>query len=377
MVMRHRAIVVSLVGLALLLSLLVVSSVSASPLTTKKERLRAVQAQLTQVHQRADVAVEAYNQANSRLATVRDDIDRNRRELARAREKLAAANEQLMVRARGIYMAPDVSLIDVVLASASFEELAAQVGLMKRVGDSDADLVAEAAAQRREVADRRAALAADEQAAEGLVARREDSKRQIVALQAQLEQTAGGLQGDIAELEAQEAAAARAAARAAADQEAEEAGARAAAQSAAGTGAAGASSSSGSGNSSSGGSSGGGGSSSGTGHASVASIVKRYLGVPYVWGGASPRGFDCSGLTMYCYAQVGVGLAHGATLQQQASKPVSLGSLRPGDLVFFGNASFSSHVGVYVGGGQMIHAPHTGAVVRYGPISGAWTGGRF
>jgi len=109
----------------------------------------------------------------------------------------------------------------------------------------------------------------------------------------------------------------------------------------------------------------------------VVAIAQRYLGVPYVWAGASPSGFDCSGLTMYCYAQVGVSLSHGATDQQHASTPVSLSNLRPGDLVFFGSPSFSHHVGIYVGGGQMIDAPYTGAVVRYDSISGAWTGGRF
>ena len=99
--------------------------------------------------------------------------------------------------------------------------------------------------------------------------------------------------------------------------------------------------------------------------------------MPYVWGGAGPSGFDCSGLTMYCYAQIGIGMSHGATDQQRASKPVPLNALQPGDLVFFGSASYSHHVGIYVGGGSMIHAPHTGAVVSYGSISGAWIGGRF
>ena len=115
----------------------------------------------------------------------------------------------------------------------------------------------------------------------------------------------------------------------------------------------------------------------GTGHSSVVAIAQRYLGVPYVWGGASPSGFDCSGLTMYCYAQVGISLSHGATDQQRASHPVSLSALQPGDLVFFGSASYSHHVGIYVGGGSMIDAPHTGAVVRYDSIAGAWIGGRF
>jgi cell wall-associated NlpC family hydrolase len=80
---------------------------------------------------------------------------------------------------------------------------------------------------------------------------------------------------------------------------------------------------------------------------------------------------------MYCYAQIGIGMSHGATDQQRQSKPVSISALQPGDLVFFGSASYSHHVGIYVGGGQMIHAPHTGAVVSYGSISGAWIGGRF
>ena len=115
----------------------------------------------------------------------------------------------------------------------------------------------------------------------------------------------------------------------------------------------------------------------GSGHSAVVGIAQRYLGVPYVYGGASPSGFDCSGLTMYCYAQIGIGLSHGATDQQQASTPVPLSALQPGDLVFFGSASYSYHVGIYVGGGSMIHAPHTGAVVSYGSIGGAWIGGRL
>jgi cell wall-associated NlpC family hydrolase len=109
----------------------------------------------------------------------------------------------------------------------------------------------------------------------------------------------------------------------------------------------------------------------------IVGIAQRYLGVPYVFGGASPSGFDSSGLTMYVYAQIGISLPHGATQQQKACRPVPLRRLRPGDLVFFGNAKYSHHVGIYVGDQVMIDAPHTGAVVRYDSIAGAWIGGRL
>src|SRR5450756_3061426 len=76
-------------------------------------------------------------------------------------------------------------------------------------------------------------------------------------------------------------------------------------------------------------------------------------------------GFDCSGLVLYVYAQVGVQLSHGATDQQRASKPVPLNALQAGDLVFYGNASYSYHVAIYAGGGQTIEAARTGTLVRY------------
>ena len=107
-------------------------------------------------------------------------------------------------------------------------------------------------------------------------------------------------------------------------------------------------------------------------------IAQRYLGIPYVWGGASPStGFDCSGLVLYVYAQIGIQLSHGATDQQRASRPVPLNALAPGDLVFYGNASYSYHVAIYVGGGRTIEAARTGTPVRYGIVGSAWIGGRF
>ena len=96
----------------------------------------------------------------------------------------------------------------------------------------------------------------------------------------------------------------------------------------------------------------------------------QYLGVPYRWGGASPStGFDCSGFTMYVYAQVGVSLPHNAAAQYGHGTPVARSDLQPGDLVFFNGLG---HNGMYVGGGQFIHAPHTGDVVKISSLSDSW-----
>ena len=96
---------------------------------------------------------------------------------------------------------------------------------------------------------------------------------------------------------------------------------------------------------------------SGTYGSSAVSIAYQYMGVPYVYGGASPSGFDCSGFTMYVYAQLGVSLPHGATPQLNYGTYVSRSELQPGDLVFFSDGSYpASHVGIYVGGDEFIHA---------------------
>jgi peptidoglycan DL-endopeptidase CwlO len=111
----------------------------------------------------------------------------------------------------------------------------------------------------------------------------------------------------------------------------------------------------------------------GAGHAAAASIALRYLGVPYVWGGASPSGFDCSGLVMYVYAQLGISLPHYTVAQWNATDPIS--SPEPGDLVFFNGLG---HVGIYIGGGRFVNAPHTGSVVRIDSMSsfGGYDGAR-
>ncbi|MEU3550671.1 bifunctional lytic transglycosylase/C40 family peptidase [Streptomyces longwoodensis] len=127
----------------------------------------------------------------------------------------------------------------------------------------------------------------------------------------------------------------------------------------------------------------------GTGQAAIAlQAAQKMLGAPYSWGGGGPSGptkgiccspnghsgtsitgFDCSGLTLYAYAQAGIRLPRTAAAQYAAAEPVNPGDMRPGDLVFYGSsASTIHHVGIYVGGGWILNAPRPGTKVRYDPM---------
>ena len=336
-----RAAFVAAFGLVALM-LVVAPAAPAGKVAQAKARLKAVEARLSDVSMQSEIAVEKYNQASTQLATVQAQIDENQRQLETARRNLERANEQLMVRAENIYKARDVGVVDVIFQADSFDDLITQMDMMERLGNSDVDTVHAIAAYKRDIKDRRIKLEVDEKTAARLVADREQHKNELIALESKLGELTTDIKKQIKKLKAQ---------------------ARLRAQLAL-TGF------------------------SGTiptvhpnspGHPEIVAIAQRYFGVPYVWGGASPSGFDCSGLTMYCYAQIGIGMSHGATDQQRSSSAVALTDLRPGDLIFFGNASFSHHVAIFVGGTTCIEAPHTGDVVRYGTFTGrdAWIGGRF
>ncbi len=107
--------------------------------------------------------------------------------------------------------------------------------------------------------------------------------------------------------------------------------------------------------------------------ANVLNYAEQFLGVPYVYGGSTPSGFDCSGFTSYVFKNTVGSIPRVAQAQFDATTRVSKDNLLPGDLVFFGSSSYSiSHVGIYVGNNQFIHAPYTGEVVKYDSLTGSY-----
>ena len=336
-----RTAIVAAFGLVALL-LIAAPAAPAGSVAQAKARLKAVEARLSDVSVKSEIAVEKYNQASVQLETVQAQIDENQRLLEAARENLGRASEQLVIRAENIYKARDVGVVDVIFQANSFDDLISQMDMMERLGNSDVDTVHAIAAYKRDIKDRRLKLEADEKSAARLVAEREQHKNELISLEGKLRNLTRDIEKQIKRLKARARLRARLAL----------------------TGFSGPIPKV---------------DPNSPGHPDVVAIAQRYFGVPYVWGGAGPSGFDCSGLTMYCYAQIGIGMSHGATDQQRSSLPVALTDLRPGDLIFFGNASFSHHVAIFVGGTTCIEAPHTGDVVRYGTFTGrdAWIGGRF
>src|SRR6202023_1607424 len=109
----------------------------------------------------------------------------------------------------------------------------------------------------------------------------------------------------------------------------------------------------------------------GSGAGAAVAAAESRQGAPYVWGAAGPNAFDCSGLVMWAWAQAGVSLPHFSGAQYAVTTHISMSQLQPGDLVFFGNPG--DHVAMYVGGGMIIQAAHTGTTVAIPPVTSGFT----
>jgi cell wall-associated NlpC family hydrolase len=332
----------------------------ADPSAVREQRAEVarIQSQLEAIDREAEQASEAYNGARWRLGEAEDRIARNTRLIATSTANLASARRVLADRLRSIYATPPPSVVQVVLDSGSITGAVDSVELVQRIGDKDGAIVAGIKQDLGRLKEARVELVADRRTAEQQVAAAERHRDQVVGLLRRRQAVLDSAQGRLRTLMRQEEARQRAEAeaqrqRALALQRAAAASAPAAGGGApttyapvqTGTPAA----------------------PGGSRNAQAVSIALRYLGVPYVWGGASPSGFDCSGLASYVYAQLGVSVPHYTGAIWAKFPRVAPGDLQPGDMVFF-HADLG-HMGIYMGNGQFVHAPRTGDVVKISSLA--------
>ena len=344
------------------IALCAVASASADPgsVAAKQAQAQQVLGQIDQIDRSLGPAVEQYNLANVRLQKIEGDLKENRKQLSLARANLKIAQKSLAARLVTAYTSTqDNSTLSLLLGSTSFEDLLNRVETVNSTSSQDANIVRQVATSKAAIQRNRNALRDAHAEQQDVVAQKAAQRQHIQSQLAARRNLLSSIRGEIQRIKAAEAAQQRQLAAAA---QARIAGQTAPTVSGIGVGA-----------------------STPEGstiappnvHGGVVGIAMHYLGVPYVWGGSSPRGFDCSGLVMYVFAQVGVSLPHSSYAMYNMGTPVSLSQLQAGDLVFFSGAS---HMGIYIGGGQFIHAPHTGDVVKISSMSGyyssAFVGGR-
>jgi peptidoglycan DL-endopeptidase CwlO len=318
--------------------------------------------QVQQLDSSLERAVAAYDDATVKLNKVRADLKQNHVQLHIAKQSLSRAQTALAARVVSLYTSNgQENSIEVLLGASSLDDLVNRFDTVNRISAQDSQVLGQVTTFNHEVKARETRLKQAKKQADALVAQRAAARASIENQLSARRALLSSIRGQIEQLKVQEAARQAELRRQLAAQVAAQQSAPQALTSAAGSVTSGSDSGSGSGDSS-----------VSTPappatHGGVVGIAMRYLGTPYVWGGASPSGFDCSGFVMYVYAQVGVSLPHSSYAQYGAGSPVSRGDLQPGDLVFFDGLG---HVGIYVGGGSFIHAPHTGDVVKISSMTG-------
>jgi cell wall-associated NlpC family hydrolase len=340
---------------------------NASKISDTRAQVRAIEQQLNAMDIKLEASIQAYDGAQQHLTDVRHQIARNTILLQVAKHNLKVSRARLAVFMVNAYKGTDVNddPAAYVLGAGSFTDLITRVEDVQRIGASEHALLKQVTTAEHEISTRQAQLRSDERDAAKLVAQKRQQKAAIEAglqqRRALLSNTKGELGHLLHERQVRQQQAAAAAAAALAQQQQQQA--QQAAPPSNGGGDTG---------SSGGGSSGGGTYNpppAGTLGQQAAAIAQQYLGVPYVWGGASPSGFDCSGLVVYVYGRLGVSLPHYTVSLWSSGAHVSRDQLAPGDLVFFYGLD---HVGIYLGGGLFIHAPHTGTVVQISSLNSSW-----
>ncbi len=325
--------------------------------SSKREQAQQVLGQLRTLSDQLERARSEYAASTAALARIQRDLRENRHELRIAKHNLHASQRAVAQRLVTLYTSDQASTLEVILGAQSLDDVLTRMDSAKSVSSLDARVVSQVRTFKAAIKRNGAQLAKAHATQAQVVARRVAAKSSIESKISEQNSLLSSIKGQIAQLIAAEQRRQlqmAAAAQARLAQHHQEAVA-AVADTVVGISAV-------------------------TPqaetvvappptHGGAVGMAMSQLGTQYVWGGAAPGGFDCSGLVMWAYAQVGVSLPHSTYAQYGMGVPVSRDQLAPGDLVFFDGLG---HEGMYIGGGQFIHAPHTGDVVKISNLSEGW-----
>jgi cell wall-associated NlpC family hydrolase len=315
-------------------------AVPAPQIESKQAEARQVLAQIQELDSKLELVIDSYNSAQAELDEIKAQQRLNERRLKIARANLGSAQSSLEERLIDLYQNGSPDLVEILLGSSSLDEILDGIETAGRVSDQDAQILHEVQSFKAEIKQREEELEKARSRQEQVVAERAARRDEIEAGLAQRQELLDSIRDQIAELQAAER---RRQARIDAAAEARVAAASAPTATEAPTGA------------------------PPSKYGGVVGIAMQYLGTPYVWGGESPAGFDCSGFVYYVFSRVGVSLPRTVSAQYAVGVAVSRSELQPGDIVFFNGLG---HDGIYIGGNQFIHSPHTGDVVKVSAMTG-------
>ncbi len=350
-----------------LAALVVAASATANPspsISAKQAEANQVLAQINDLDTSLNIADEKLNFANVKLQQVQHDIGVNQHELVVARHNLLQSRRQIAKRLVTLYTSGSSSTLEIILGAKNIDDVLSGLDTQSRVSSLDAQVSGEVLRFGSAVKTRSVALKQEQHEVTQLVAQRRAQANVISVRMGERKHLLSSLNGEIqrliSEQEAREVAAAQAARERAVEAQSKRQTAYAAAADASAVGATAVTPE---------------GSSviASSPYQNVVSYALSQLGVPYVWAGSTPGGgFDCSGLVMWSYAQIGVSLPHSSYAMMGMGVSVPKDELQPGDLVFFEGGG---HVGIYIGNGEFVHAPHTGTVVQVSSLSGSYSWG--
>jgi peptidoglycan DL-endopeptidase CwlO len=361
---RGHAVYVVL-GILAALWVAVPAFATPGPIAAKQAEAQRVLGEIAQLDTELGRANERLNLANIKLDHVRALVKENRRELRIAQQNLTRSQNAIAKRLVTLYTKGDTSALEVILGARSLNEALSRIETEDRVSALDAQVITEVKTYTVAVEVHSRQLKVQMAEVKRLVAQRAAEQRSFKTRIAERQHLYNSLTAEVQRLIAEQQAAELRQAQAVRATYLENQSRQSqgigtttfGATAATAEGATVVASSA---------------------YQGAAGVALGEIGTPYVWAGSSPGGFDCSGLVTYAYGKLGVSLPHSSYSLWGSGVAVSRDQLQSGDLVFF---SGLGHVGIYVGGGQFVHAPHTGDVVKVssmdsGSYAGSYVGAR-